>query len=140
MTIFFEFLTAFLITLFISVFLVYPMGWRRESSAEGPLLSFFFIFFLLLFPIWLIGIWTIPLGPTLGEIYILPFLLAALLLSLLLLTLIPIKRGEAPDIEKETMAEEARLASSTAALSSLFWIFVGSALILTLLSYLFPES
>lgn len=140
MVIFYEFIMAFTLTLLLSLLLILPLGWRYGKSPDSAISSFIFVFFILLFPIWLIGIWAVPMGPMVGEVSILPPLFGGLLLFLLLLTLIPIRSREEPGVEKEVMGEGARREVTTTAVGTVFWIFLGLALVLTALSYMFPSN
>ncbi len=86
------FLAVFIAFVF-SVFLIAVIRWRRPGkSGIWPTISFLFIFLFLV--IWAGGIWLIPFGPKLLNIYWLPFIVSAITFSLILVTLIPPQTGD----------------------------------------------
>ena len=80
------FLIHFILALCISVLLTgfFTVIVRRTTTL--PLFIFFLIVFL---GTWVGGIWIMPLGPTIGGVFWLPFFFTGLILSLLLLAVLP---------------------------------------------------
>jgi hypothetical protein len=102
---------AFLFTL------IFTKGCKRCGPWDNALL-FFIVLFL---ATWGIGRWVTPIGPVLFGFYWLPFLLIAVIISLLLAVMAPSKKPktakEAQDLAYEEVAVEK-------ALDMFFWILI----------------
>lgn len=69
------------------------VGWRRSADA-GFALSFFMLFFLLVIPTWIGGLWIVPFGPYYyGTVSVLPFFFVACGATLLILAAMPPSSG-----------------------------------------------
>lgn len=70
----------------LSVVFVLFLGWRRPGEAEGALLSFFVILFVLT---WAGGLWITPFGPRPWGAPLLVYLAVGLTIALLLAAVVP---------------------------------------------------
>jgi hypothetical protein len=79
---FFVFVIALVLSLFLAVF----MGWRPPGRMETTAwVSTLFLFIILFLAVWAGGVWIIPFGPPLWGGYWLPFFVVGLVISFLLL-------------------------------------------------------
>lgn len=77
-----ELLISFFIALIFSVILVAVFGWQRPGQVSRWN-SIIFIFIILFVATWAGAIWMIPFGPVIWGVYLMPFLLAGIMLALL---------------------------------------------------------
>ena len=101
------------------------MGLRHRGpwNHELPL------FVVLFLAIWAGGIWVAPFGPSMGNIYWLPFVLTAVLIATLIAAVVPpgsVTHEKVVEREQEFMA----------GLGVLFWILIGALLLAVAARYL----
>lgn len=106
-----EMIFAMVVALLLTI--IYAVGFRKQARNWG-ILAFFAIVFL---SSWAGGVWMEPVGPALGGIYWLPFLIVGLMAALLLAASVPTRpprtRGEAlreADSRKEVQSTFGMLA------------------------------
>jgi hypothetical protein len=83
------------------------------------------LFVILFFGIWAAGVWAMPAGPLHLGVYWLPFLLTAILLSILVAVLVPARRRDEAEVEREVKA----------GLGLFFWVLVAGLIALVLAAY-----
>lgn len=129
---FYEMLLA--VALALVVFAILAPSGRYRGGDGVPLLLFFVPLLVLL--IWAGGAWLTPIGPPVGGVYWLGFLLPAVFLLLLLFALstpsgAPKREG---DVVPENAEKEA-LAGTAVAFSLFFWILVVAAIAAVVAAY-----
>ena len=78
-----QLILAITVALALSLALVLVFRWERPTR-QGPWASFVFLFTMLFLFTWAAGLWLSPFGPTVWNVYWMPFGLAGLGLALLL--------------------------------------------------------
>jgi len=105
---------AIVVALLISV--IFGLGFRRTGVWPG-----IFIFFLIIFLFsWAGGVWLAPFGPTLAEVYWLPFLFVGILIALFLAAAVPPERSRRRSIE----VPEQEVAEGETMLGVFFWFLI----------------
>ncbi len=127
---------ASIIAFVFSILLTVVLGWRRPG-ASGIWPSVFFLFMLLFFGVWAGGIWLIPFGPKMLDIYFLPFLVSALAFSLIIIALIPPPKRTDETIKLvRTDTENKSDSNKTRRLWGVFfWFLLAGLLIVIVLKY-----
>lgn len=99
----------------------------RRAGPWGRAVWLFLVVFLV---IWAFGVWAEPVGPRVGDVVWLPFLLAALFIGLLLAA-VP---GDRRTITLTPTPPEAReeMASEVGAVGVFFWILVAGLFLVAL--------
>ena len=98
------------------------LGLRARSPwATGPL------FLVLFLATWAGGIWMAPFGPTIWNVYWLPFLLIAVMTAVLVVAVAPL-HGRDATAERERGVEEG--------LGLFFWILIGGLVLAVVGRYL----
>lgn len=123
------FLLEMLLALVLAAIAAGILATTRRSEATA-FLPFFVFYFLLLFPIiWAGGVWVTPLGPTLGGVAWLGFVLVGLFLVILLLAAaVPSRPPETPgDVTPANAGEEA-LKGTAVFFGLAFWLLLVAAL------------
>jgi hypothetical protein len=101
--------------------LVKGLGFRASTSIWRLFVIFFFV-------IWAGGVWAAPVGPSHLGIYWLPFVLIAILLAVLVLTLAPQgSRSHRNELEVEREVE--------VGLGLFFWVLIGALTVLIVARY-----
>lgn len=135
----FDLFTALLVALVAMSFLMLLTGSAREYGPSGTLL-----FVLLFLFVWAGGVWLAPIGPALGGVYVLGFVLVGLILTLLFAALAPPPRTlpppdvqlESPEVvEARAQAESTEVAAVGFGLGVLFWVLVALLFFAALFSY-----
>ena len=122
-----ELITALIIAVLLSLLLAAAFGWERPGR-PGILPSLIFLFFIIFITTWAIGGWLEPFGPTVLEVYWLPFLFIGLVVALILAAAIPPRR---PRSAREAVRQAETASEAQAALGAFFWIlFVGLIVLL----------
>ena len=112
-------LAEFLLSLFVALMLsmVFFVGFARANWKAG--LAFYFL--ILFLATWAGGIWIVPVGPSLGGLFWMPFVAAGLMFALLLTAVLsraprqdPTEDPAAPPAKPEVMA----------ATDAFFWLLV----------------
>ena len=111
-----QFLTAFFVALIIS--LIFAIGLRGRKV----LLNFLFFFSIIFLITWAGGIWLTPFGPSVKGVYLLPFVVVAVLIALFLAATVASYR---PRSKKEQMQDRnvIRLAPE-AVFGAFFWALI----------------
>jgi hypothetical protein len=128
-------LFALVIALVLTLILVPLMGWRRPGY-EADWSTAVFVFLLLFLFAWAGGVWLTPFGPTLFNVYWLPFVVVALAYALLLLAAAPPRfpgkrsRGTVSNASVEAEREEV----AATAFGLFFWV-LAVALIIALAAF-----
>lgn len=119
-----------LLALFFALLMVAVI--TRGFRLTGPWDSILALLLVLFLGTWAIGVWVAPIGPTVGEVAWVPFLIAAVLLALLLAA---IPKRDRTIVLTPTPAEAREGASEEAGLAvgALFWILVVVLLVLVFL-------
>lgn len=112
-----DILFVFILALLFTLLVTGPFRWRY-SRAEGVWPAAAFLFLVFLAVIWAAGVWSVPYGPALWNVYWLPFVLAGLFLALIILA---ISAAVRPPPTVETERAEAGLA---ALFGAFFWILI----------------
>jgi hypothetical protein len=94
---------------------LFAPGFRR-SGEWASLLAFFTILFL---AAWAGGVWIVPVGPSIGEVFWLPFLLTGMVIALLIAVLTPPRYPRSS--YGEAVREEQADRSAAAILRFSFW-------------------
>ncbi len=121
-----DLLFAFIIALIFASLLVTIFGKSRFG------LSLFIIFLILFAGVWAGGIWFTPIGPKLFEVYWLPFVVVAIVLSLLIAALSPGKIDRYPPVKMITKEEEIKNIKEKKTIS-FFALFLLIALIIIII-------
>lgn len=130
-------LSAVFAALIFSWTLATIFGWRREGSGMASLgATVFFLFVLLLLPIWALSAWVGPMRMgSAGGVWLISLGLG-LVLTLLILAIAPRrdppKRTGGEDIPVDQARRESRNAAS---ISLAFWFSILVALVLEMLAY-----
>ncbi len=106
-----EFFVAFFIALIVGAIFAFGLG------RSGPWPGILWFFVLLILGTWALGRWIQPVGPALGEVAWLPYLLAAVLIALLAAAASPGR----PRTTLHSPEEESRAATAAVALGGFFW-------------------
>ena len=127
---------AILIAFVFSVFLVSVVRWRKPGTG-GIWSTLLFLFTFLFLVIWAGGIWLVPFGPRIFNIYWLPFIVSAITFSLIIITLIPPKAGRRPAIKLVKTDEKHKIESSNSelVLGIFFWFLIFALLAVIILRY-----
>ncbi len=127
---------SILIAFVFSVFLVSVVRWRKPG-ATGIWSTLLFLFTFLFLVIWAGGIWLVPFGPRIFNIYWLPFIVSAITFSLIIITLIPPQTGGRPTIKLVKTNEKKKNDSSNSelALGIFFWFLIFALLAVIILRY-----
>jgi hypothetical protein len=130
-----EFFFALIIALVLSG--LFALVTRRGFQRPG----FLWLYLIVFLATWAGGVWVKPFGPTLGEIHLLPFVLAGLIFVLFLAISSP---GQPPKNRHETIdmleriEQEKKLGQYTyITLSLFFWILLFTLLAAIVIRYLF---
>jgi hypothetical protein len=117
---FLEIIFAFLIAFILAGLLGGFLGWERPVQ-PGLWPSLLFLFFIIFFASWAGGVWLRPIGPAIGGVYWLSFVVVGLITAFLLaVAVMPRPRQERLNAERKPRPEtEAR-----AALGTFFWILM----------------
>lgn len=99
----------------------------------GPWSSFWIFLVVVFLAAWVGGLWVVPLGPPLFDVYWLPFLLVGLFFALLMAAAAPVVR--APRTPREAAAEIEAEREAATAFSVFFWILLVGLLIAVILGY-----
>jgi hypothetical protein len=125
------FITPLLVAFLLAVILTFllAVGFRGQPWGGG-LVFFFLILFL---ATWAGGLWLTPVGPLMLGVPWISFLLVALVVGLILVTLTPDRRRrrDAP-LAAEKAASEAETA---VAVDIFFWLLIGGLLIAIMVRY-----
>jgi hypothetical protein len=124
-----EFLFVLLITVILTA--VFAVGIRRRTT-WNILLPFFIILFL---ATWATGIWIRPIGPVIGGIFWLPFLVIGLLYAFLLAAFIPSSRP--PQTSREKVRQRIKEQEVLSVLNVFFWLVVIGLIIAIIWRYLY---
>ncbi len=128
----FEILFALMLALVLSLSITAALGRRRPGDTLFST-NMVFLFVLIFLVAWAGGIWLKPLGPQYFGIYLLPFFVVAILVSLLVMALAP--RGR-PRTRKEAIEQNIRETEAEKAFSIFFWILVLALLSAIILFYI----
>lgn len=121
-------LVAFLLAIILTLLLA--VGFRGQSWGAG-LLFFFLILFL---ATWAGGLWLTPVGPIMLGVPWMSFLLVALIVGLILVSLTPDgRRRRGKPIASEKVSAQAETAI---AVDVFFWILIGGLLIAIVARYM----
>ena len=127
---------AVLIAVVFSVFLVTVVRWRKPGKGGiWSTLSFLFIFLFLV--IWAGGIWLIPFGPKFFNIYWFPFIVSAITVSLIIVTLIPPQQNKNTTVKLVRTEDKKKMKTpnSEFALGIFFWFLILALLAVIILRY-----
>jgi hypothetical protein len=97
----------------------------------GPWQTWWLFLLIVFLAAWAGGAWVTPFGPTLFEVYWLPFLLVGLLFAILLAAVPPAE----PRTYGRTMTQERAEETAAIAVSFFFWVFVMGLLLVIVLAY-----
>lgn len=129
-----EMFLALIIALFFSVLLVTVGGLERPGrTGGGPAVFFFFVLLFVL--TWTGGVWMIPFGPTIWEVYWFPFLIVGFAVALLIAALIPRRRPRTPREVQEAAREQVE---AEGAISMFFWVLIAFVALSLILHYWSP--
>lgn len=126
---FFEFLFVLLLTLILTT--MFAVGIRRRTT-WNILLPFFLILFL---ATWATGIWIRPIGPVIGGIFWLPFLVIGLLYAFLLTAFIP--SSQPPRTSREKVRQKVREQEVLSVLNVFFWLLIIGLIVVIIARYLY---
>lgn len=121
-----HFLVAFFVALFITGLFLLVFHRQRRCPV--------FIFFLIVFlGTWVGGVWMVPIGPTIWNVYWMPFFFAGLIFALLLAAALPMgsfrfRSYNKKQLEKEKVAK--------AVLRSFFWVLIISLIVGIFIHYI----
>ena len=122
--IFYSIIISILFALVFAVLLAFPF--RRRVA--GPFNGMLFLFFIIFLFTWSIGSWMEPVGPMLGGVSWLGYLLVAVLVMLLLGAMLPPSPGRSRIIRKSEIDENVKEREISQAVSVtigiFFWIMV----------------
>lgn len=124
-----DLLVAFIIAIIFASLLVTIFGKSRFG------LSLFIIFLILFAGVWAGGIWFTPIGPKLFEVYWLPFVVVAIVLSLLVAALSPSKTDRHPPVKMITKEEENKTKKEKKSVSLFVWFLLIALIIIIILRY-----
>ena len=116
----FAFIVAFLLTA------IFTSGFRRS----GPWSAVWILFVIIFLAAWAGGLWITPIGPSIYEVYFIPFLFVGLIFALLLAALSPPKP---PETSEEAIKQER---TEKYALNIFLWIFLIVLSIAIIIGYL----
>lgn len=134
------FIIEFLIVLVLA--LIFTAMFALLRNRYGPLPDLLWMFVILLFATWALGVWFRPIGPPVGGVYWASFLAAIVVVSLLLMVALSgprppeqRKREELKGVEirprmptEKQLEEERTEAAAIASLGFLSWVFLAVAL------------
>jgi hypothetical protein len=109
---------------------LFSFGLRRRGRRPWPSAIWFFL--ILFVGTWALGGFFRPLGPAVGDLFWVPYLVAALLIAMLLATATPIRAlstGEEPRDGRRGATRVARGAGV------LFWLVLAASLLLLAIQY-----
>lgn len=131
-----DLIIAVLIAFVFSIFLIAVIRWRRPgTSGIWPTLSFLLIFLFLV--IWAGGIWLIPFGPKFLSINWLPFIVSAITISLILVTLIPPQTGRKTTVKLVRTEEKNKQETNDRELITgiFFWVLILALIAVIVIKY-----
>jgi hypothetical protein len=114
---FIEFLFALVISLLITA--IFAIILRRRGAWP-----FLLLFFIILLGTWAGGIWITPSGPTLLNVYWLPFLIAGLVFALLLTLVILPQKYRIKIMQPRRLVEMKEENQIELVLGSIFWVLI----------------
>ncbi|GJL48958.1 MAG: hypothetical protein NPIRA01_01850 [Nitrospirales bacterium] len=124
-----DILIALSITLILTVFFSLVLG-RRGPWASFPL--FFLVLFLLT---WAGGAWVMPIGPTIGGAYWMPFFIVGLIFAILLIAAAP--PPPALRTRPNTSMTDDQEIGAIVVVETFFWIMVIGLITIIALRYIF---
>ena len=124
------FLWELIFVLALALFLTYIVTGACRRC--GPWDNAFIFFIILFFATWSIGVWIVPVGPVLFGFYWLPFLVIAVIISLLLAAVTPSKKPKTAKEAEEIAYEKVAL---NKALDIFFWFLIIVLLIALISGY-----
>lgn len=116
-TFFIEFLFAFIVATMFAVMLVAGMG----RTGPGPWSGLLFYGFLLFLLAWAGGVWLSPVGPSVWNVPLLPFLIAAVIGLLIFAVLVP-QTGPARRREEELQHATEGEAIAGVTIGAAYWV------------------
>jgi hypothetical protein len=126
----FMFITPFLVALFLAFILtlLLAVGFRGQPWGGGVV----FFFLILFLATWAGGLWLTPVGPLMLGVPWMSFLLVALIVGLILLSMTPDGRRREEPLASKKAAAPAKIAI---ALDFFFWLLIGGLLIAIMAHY-----
>ena len=126
---------AVLIAFVFSIFLIGVIRWRRPGTS-GIWSKLSFLFVILFLVIWAGGIWLIPFGPKFLNTYWLPFIVSAIAISLILITLIPPQSGSKTSIKLVRTEDKKKPASERELVPGIFfWLLILALITVIVIRY-----
>lgn len=128
------FFTEFLIALFVAAILT---GIFYMIGRVGPWSGFMWFFLLILLVSWAGGVWVESIGPTIGGVAWIPFVIFGLLLAILLAAAIPPRKPRnLTEVKEEIQRENAVEDFAVVAINAFFIILIVSLVASVAVNYL----
>lgn len=124
---FLDLIIALIIALILSTIFVF--GFRRR----GPWPNFFFFFIIIFLATWAGGLWLTPIGPSIGGVFLLPFLLVGAVFALLLAAATPAEKPTSIELKTRQQVEKEKKIET--AVSIFFWILIVALAVAIIFGY-----